>query len=561
MRDQLQAKPKLSSLLLLTIAVFITHWMAFLNEGIVAEDSGLLPQLLYSDWNAIMNMYSSAAVPVFTYYVWPMAFVKNIFLLKSVVIIGVYLIAVFSYLIALRSDFFTERESLVVGIFTQLLPIATVTTIFTYSTYFNAYALFLLATYLFLSLEWIAGSRHYLLRALAICVYFVAFTLNSLLVLYAAGFLLIYAARLKRTGRRIDNGRELISTFLAFCRDRADFAILPVIYWLFKGIFFKKTGLYNRYNSFDLDIESIFANGSKFIANGIIFPLEKSFSDWNLYVHLGAAFCSILFVVFFVFASRKSARNAQLDERSGHGFKIIGFGLFLLLCGTLPYILVGKSPEPGVLMRNGILMPLPLAVIAIGAWRAAKVRSATLLNEKVSIGLFLVLLTVFTGRWWESYVTWQARAAKDLAVSQYLVDNSEWSKYSVYWIKDNARVLGEASEYGFADYTYKFRTIWGGQTRMAFTPEHTEFFGIDTMPGVSPVHSKFPQRIAFFCDAWASAKDIDLSGPQAELEISTTQGSLNNASVAFGYLYFRFIEPSGLKGYLTKLVNVTLRAL
>ncbi|NNU67014.1 hypothetical protein FE844_000005 [Rhizobium indicum] len=52
-----------------------------------------------------------------------------------------------------------------------------------------------------------------------------------------------------------------------------------------------------------------------------------------------------------------------------------------------------------------------------------------------------------------------------------------------------------------------------------------------------------------------------MSGPQAELEITTTQRSWNDASIAFGYLYFRFIEPAGLKDYQAKLVKGKLRAL
>ncbi|MBA5804006.1 hypothetical protein [Rhizobium changzhiense] len=561
MRDQLQAKPKLSSLLLLTIAVLFTHWMAFFNEGIFAEDAGLFPTLIYNDWIAIADMFSSAGVHVFTYYVWPMAFAGNVFFLKSIVIVGVYFIALLSYLLASKSGFFSERESLVLAIFTQLLPIPTITVIFTYSIYFTAYALFLLATYMFLSIEWMRGRNHYLLRALAICVYFIAFTLNSLLVLYAAGFALVYAVWLKRTGRRVRHARELISTFSSFCLARADFTALPIVYWAYKVILYQKSGLYSNYNSFTLDVESIAKNSYQFVVNGIIFPLAKSFDGWNSYLYLGAAVCSILFVACFVFVNRGNARNAQIEEQSGDGFKIIGFGLFALLCGTLPYILVGKSPAPGVLMRNAMLMPLPLSVVGIGIWRAVKFRSTNLRSQGVAVALFVALLSVFTGRWWESYAAWQARAAKDLAVSQYLADHPEWSAFSVYWIADKFPMSPEVSEYGFADYTSKFRMLWGGQTRMAFTPGHISFFGIDTQPGVRPVHSKFPHRIAFFCNAWASAKDIDLSGPQAELEITTTQRSWNNASIAFGYLYFRFIEPTGLRDYQAKLAQVTLRAL
>ncbi|MBX4908350.1 MULTISPECIES: hypothetical protein [Rhizobium] len=561
MREQLQAKPKLSSLLLLTVAVLFTHWMAFVNEGIFAEDAGLFTTLIYNDWIAIAEMFSSAGVPVFTYYVWPMALAGNVLLLKSFVIIGVYIIAIFSYLLASKSGFLSERESLVLAIFTQLLPLPTVTVIFTYSIYFNAYALFLLATYLFLSIEWMHGRSHYLLRGLAICIYLMAFTLNSLLVLYAAGFVLVYAVWLRRTGRRVRNARELVSTFWSFCLARTDFTILPVMYWVYKVIFYQRSGLYSNYNSFTLGFESLAGNSYRFIVNGIIFPLARSLDDWNAYLYLGAAVCSILIVACFVFLNSGNARNAQLNERGNDGFKIIGFGVFLLLCGTVPYILVGKSPAPGVLMRNAMLMPLPMSVVGIGTWRVIKFRSTSLQSHRVAIVLFASLLTVFTGRWWESYAAWQARAAKDLAVSQYFADHPEWSAFSVYWIVDKLPLSSEVSEYGFADYTSKFRMLWGGQTRMAFTPAHISFFGVDTKPGVRPVHSNLPHRIAFFCNAWASARDIDLTGPQAELEIRTTQSSWNDASVAFGYLYYRFIEPRGLKNYLAELVNVTVRAL
>ncbi|MGO8535981.1 hypothetical protein ACC756_37535, partial [Rhizobium ruizarguesonis] len=96
---------KVSSLLLLTTAVLFNHWMAFFNEGIFAEYAGFFPTLIYTDWLAIADMFSSAGVPVFTYYVGPMAFAGNVVLLKSTVIIGVYFSAIFSYLLAAKSGF------------------------------------------------------------------------------------------------------------------------------------------------------------------------------------------------------------------------------------------------------------------------------------------------------------------------------------------------------------------------------------------------------------------------------------------------------------------------
>lgn len=565
MSDYIQRVPRVSSLVLLTISVLCTHWMAFLNEGIFAEDAGLFSSLFFRDWNAIMNMYSSAAVPMFTYYVWPLSYIPNVFLLKSVVIFGVYVAVIFSYLIALRCGFLNEREAFYIALFSNLLPITTVTVIITYSTYFNAYALFLVATYLFVSVERIHGGLHYLSRGASLFIYFVSFTLNSLLVLYAAAFLLAYLVHINEAGRQVGL-RGFRSTFFSFCRSKLDYATLPIVYWVHKGLYYEKTGLYKNYNSFDINLPSIAYNAYRFLVNGIIKPIAfrpiAIGFEFNFYVFFVVFVYSIFFVTLFFLLRTPPAENPDIDNRSlDGGLKIVSFGLFSLLCGTLPYILVGKSPELGVLMRNGILMPLPLAVIAVGVFRFLKRKTPSLQGKRASFVLLLVVLTLFTNRWWGSYAAWQARAAKDLAVSQYFIDNPQWSTFSNYWITDKFPMPGEASEYGFADYTSKFHIIWGGQTRMAFTPHHIEFFGIDSAPGVKPVHSTNPARIAFFCDAWASAKDIDLSGSQAELEISSKKNSWDNASLAYEYLYFRFIRPSELKAHLSGLVNVTLRAL
>ncbi|MBX4976101.1 hypothetical protein [Rhizobium lentis] len=567
MSKSVQRAPQMSSLVLLTISVLCTHWMAFVNEGIFAEDAGLFPSLFFKDWDAIMNMYSSAAVPMFTYYVWPLSYIPNVFLLKAIVIFGIYIAVIFSYLIGVKCGFLTEREAFYIALFSNLLPITTVTVIITYSTYFNAYALFLVATYLFISVERTRGSYYYLVRVASIFIYFVSFTLNSLLVLYAAAFILAFLIHVNQAARQVGNLRELIFTFLSFCRSKIDFTVLPIVYWLHKGLFYEKTGLYSNYNSFDLDIPSLANNSYRFLVNGIvgpigIWPVVIGFGDLNFYVISAVFVYSTIFVTLFFLLRTRNAENPDINNRKPDGgLKIISFGLFLLLCGTLPYILVGKSPELGVLMRNAILMPLPLAVIAVGVLQFLQRKAPSLQGKRTSFVLLLIVLTLFTNRWWESYAAWQARAAKDLAVSQYLIDNPQWSTFSNYWITDKFPMPGEASEYGFADYTSKFHIIWGGQTRMAFTPQHMEFFGIDSAPGVRPVHSTYPARIAFFCDAWASAKDIDLSGPQAELEISSKKSSWDNASLAYEYLYFRFIRPSELKTHLSGLVSVTLRAL
>jgi hypothetical protein len=509
-----------------------------------------------------MDMYSSAAVPVFSYFVWPLAFVVNIFLYKAVVILAVYFIAILAYLIALGSGYLSEKEALLVAIFSQLLPIATVTTIFTYSTYYNAFALFLLATYLFVWMETKRGFQHAFVRGLSLCIYFVAFTLNSLLVLYAGAFLLVYMVRLRIEDQHVCNRRFAVKSFKVFCKSRIDFTLLPIIYWAWKKIFTPKSGLYGSYNAFDLSPKHLVKNTYHFVADGFVLPLAKSIGSIHSYAMLVVTICSLLIVwVYLKFAGRSNqiTRNEPVND---HGsWKLVGFGFFLLVCGALPYILVGKSPMSGVLMRNAILMQLPLSVMLVGAWRVLQSRAITVAKTNVATVALLILFVLFISRWWENYAAWQARTAKDIAVTQYLTKNPQWANFSVYWIEDKFLLQGSDADYGFADYTAQFRMLWGGQTRMAFTPSHRDFFDVDSAPGVRPVHSNEPERISYFCNDWSSTRDIDLAGPQAVLDIKPGEGASTNEAIAFKYLYFRFIKPQGLQDYLAGLVTVNLREL
>ena len=372
--------------------------------------------------------------------------------------------------------------------------------------------------------------------------------------------MLVYMVRLRIMGQQLRHLKDIVDTFGEFCRTRFDFMLLPFFYWGWKKVFTPTKGLYSSYNAFDFAPRHFAKNAYHFIVDGFYSPLAKSFGPMNSYILLAVAIYSILsvwmFLKFDASANRLSEKE-RVDYRGGWG--LIGFGFLLLLCGTVPYILVGKSPAPGVLMRNAMLMPVPLSVMLVGTWRVLKSRAVGIANKNVATVVLLILFVPFTVRWWENYAAWQARAAKDVAVTQYLAENPQWANFSVYWIEDKFLLKGSEEEYGFHDYTARFRMLWGGQTRMAFTPSHSAFFGVDSPHGVIPVHSEFPERLSYFCNDWSSAKDIDLTGPQAELDITSGLGTWTNEAIAFEFLYFRFIKPHGLHDYLAKLVTVKLR--
>jgi len=555
-------RPRIFSLAAISIATLATHWMALINEGLVAEDWGLFPALLYKDWTSITDLLASTGMPVFSLYAWPMTLVVNVFLYKAIFFLAIYFIAVLAYLIGVRSGYLTDREALMVAIFSQLLPIATITTVFSYAMYFNAYVLFLWASYLFVGLETTRGIRHFTMRGVSLGLYFLAFSLNSLLVLYGGAFVLVYLVRLRMGGRQVRHLREVLDTFIGFCKTRIDFMLFPFLYWAWKRIFTPRSGQYSNYNTLEFVPGRIAMDAYHFVADGFVIPLAKSFGPTNPYMLLAAAIYVALFVWMVLKFSARTNRPSDTERVEGRSaWAMVGFGFLLFLGGAAPYILVGKSPEPGVLMRNAMLIPLPLSVMLVGTWRVLKSKLVGIVTDNAATVALLILLVPFTVRWWDNYAAWQARTAKDIAITQYLAENPQWANFSVYWIEDKFPLKGSDDEHGFQEYTARFRMLWGGQTRMAFTPPHEAFFGIDSPRGVRPVHSKFPERLSYFCSNWSSSRNIDLTGPQAELGIAPGPNASTNEAIAFDFLYFRFIKPDGLHDYLGKLAGVTLRPL
>lgn len=546
------SEPKIAHFVYLALLGLATHWMLLLNDSLYAEDWGLFPALKYGDWNAIVDMFSSAGVPTSILYVLPLSLFVNVLFYKAVNFILILASSALSYLIAVESRLVSPGQAFWMSALFVLAPIYKVYVVFTYYYYFIAYVLFLLATYTALRMYSAPAWWRRLLRVTAIILYVLAFNINSLLVFYFPALAVLMLAEQHRAeaGAMPTNG--LIRSSGVFVGRHIDFMLLPFAYWLAKKLFTPTYGIYSSYNAFEIHVGSLLGNFSNFLRNGLISPLAPS-------IVAAVAVCAILNVagrVRWKEWHNVGAGEAHAEPAHDNSGKILLFGVAALLAGVIPYCAVGKSPEPGVLMRHALLVPLPVGIVLVGLWGLFR-RWATLnrLSAAILIAVFVVPLEV---GWWRSYAAWEARSAKDSAITMYIEQHPQWSHYAVYWVQDKDPIRGADNEYGFQEFTARFRMIWGGQTRMAFTPAHIGFFGVESPPGVSPVKARM-DTIRKFCISWSSAKDIDLTGNQAILSIRPGAAAAStNAELAAKYMYYRFLAPGQLDNFLRSVAEVTL---
>jgi hypothetical protein len=550
-------RARLFDILGLVVITLLTHWMLLVNEGIYAEDWGLFPALKYSDWDAFKDVFWSSGVPTSILYFWPLSLFVNTLFFKAINFSLIILGSIFVYLIGLKTRFLNRSEAFWIAVLCIVLPIYKVYVISTYYYYIAAYVVFLSATYVYLKMNSAShGWSRLLLRIVSLFLYAFSFNISSLLVFYFSALALFYAVYRQSKQAASTDFSLIFKDIIGFIKSNLDFFVLPFVYWIAKQIFTPTSGLYSNYNGFNISFASFTKHVVAFIINGVWMPISDS-----LFLLLIISAGIVIVCAFLPKGVRRSVVALKSDgiRDSRRSRQILIFGILLLFAAIFPYALVGKAPEPGVLMRHALLISLPMGVILVGLY--GLLRERLKVNRKIAYSLVGIFIVCLQFGWWQSYIPWQARWVKDQSVTLYLESNPNWSNYDIYWIEDKFLIDGVSNEYGFADYTARFRMLWGGQTRMAFTPEHEKFFGVESARGEKPVKVQYMERIRYFCNSWASAKDIDLVGSQAVLKIEPGEAQISNLKLAVSYWYYRFFKPANLQSFLHSVVKVSLTAL
>lgn len=213
---------------------------------------------------------------------------------------------------------------------------------FCLSHYFASHLLFYLGFWL--TARYFRSHRM-ILRPLALIIFFLSFFTPSFLVFYAV--VLFYVAYADGGGP-LTVRKSVRSVFR-----HADFALLPVVFWIARKLFFMPSGWRQNYN--EVSFASLL-HSPALMLEGAVAMAQGTF-QYSVDALRADAFVAVIAVAIVFLWLAKAMTRPGKGARSDAAFFF--FGVFVFFLGLFPYAAVGKSPDflAGA-SRHALLLPL-----------------------------------------------------------------------------------------------------------------------------------------------------------------------------------------------------------
>ncbi|MFT7003440.1 MAG: hypothetical protein ACJAWW_000787 [Sulfurimonas sp.] len=257
------------------------------------------------------------------------------------------------------------------------------------------------------------------LRLIVLIVFFTSFSTNSILVFYFSIFFYIYYFKFNFSHTKY------ISKIKIIIIKYWDFILLPFIYFIYKSIYLKPTGLYEGYNSISISnvlnaIKILFLN----VDNSFIQVIYKSIYSTS------AAWIYIFILLFFIVRKR----NDILITEKNNIFFFVGIVLFFL--AIFPYAMVSKNAEfESWNSRFQILTPLGLSFILY--FGLISLKKLSYFNNKVLLIIIWLLIFSFVSK----NISFQYEALKDhfysVSIGENIRDNQQIKENTTFIVNNN----------------------------------------------------------------------------------------------------------------------------
>jgi len=522
----------------IALAVFFTHGLLLLNDGIYWDDwlwlkaDGLsLNREAIDKTAAQMGAMPNSMIPL-----WLSQWLGY----RQVAFLSILAIGLLTYAVASRTKLLSRCEGFLLALITLTYPAFQTWIVFATTRYIFCLAMFLLACLLALKAEELRGARHVTLRVLALMSFFLSFDLNSLLCFYL-GFVLVMIFL-----HRTENPGEPYRNTLYFLLRKPDYMILPIIFWIIKKVFYPVSGLYANYNNFRLEPRSIAECLLKFIYHGVLQQFHEAFR-----LLIGMPLIWIAALLLVIGASRMSDKLRGRDESAafcGHGnpWGLALFGAVLYLLASAPYIAVGLSPSVhGWKTRHALLIGIPVGLLLLSIVRLV-FRSSSGLKRILRLVFITTIVSAFFLSTLSAYLSWQARWVRDRSLMIHLAGMTQGRENSFFLIDDQYRLGGEKI-YGFYEWTTIFKKVWGNERRL----------GVDQ--GIYVPNSLFdPRKYPRVTER--NLSEFDPYGCQAILHIRRGSGSTDEPRLVARYYYYKYLgsSPQKLRSFLESITDVSI---
>lgn len=327
-------------LLLFVIYAFAFGLMLLNTKGYYWDDWGLIGDFSFDDMN---QQFLQNGNVWYGYFEWIFISLQpyGIVLFRFFTFFSFFVCGLCVYHIAKSLNILKTYELFFIVVFFLLLPFNTISrNALINAPYTLCYLLFFLAFFLVS----VKSTQHILSRILTLALFFISFTMNSLLIFYILPLVYMLYTHKAYTSFK--------SLWLWIIR-HFDFLILPIVFYAIKIIFFKPYGLYEGYNA--VSVSGFFKAFIKVPIFSFSHLLHTSF------LLLGSLCVIALIFGAFVFIYR--LRHKLLAKRDILG---VGLGFIIMWTGMFSYVVVFKYSAFGNLEdRFSILESLGAGIIIV----------------------------------------------------------------------------------------------------------------------------------------------------------------------------------------------------
>lgn len=526
---------------IIAVVALIVQGPILLMDGIYWDGWLIYTYLAEKNWNNIIAMFIESGSPTTLYLHWFMGYLPNIILgYRLLAFVSIACSGLLVYLIGNEIKWVNSTENLWIALLSLAYPANQVAFEVINAPSVFYLCLFYSACLLALRAERVVGFGHYGLRASAVLLFLISFTVNSLLVFYF-GFLLLLVLVVRRLQSR--SLREIITRFLPH---HLDYILLPFLYWIAKDIFFPPYGQYAYYNQFQLSIDLLIANTRAFLINSIYEQFNTiwhSLAGHPLFWLLAIAFTTLMYLTF-----RGDTRSGSAQPTVRSSFALLLVGIFFLVLSIFPYVVVGLSPSGrNFTTRHALLIGLPVGIMLVALtgilFTRASMRAVKfVILSMLCLGFGMVMIG--------NYIDWQNRWVKDLSVITHLSISEKATPFSVFVIEDHLPIPG-THDYRVYDYSSMFNQVWGHHARIGFERGSRDMGGVyKWLESLSPELKK-----SFLLE------NLDPLGCQAALTIEPGPQWRQGYELTLNYFVYRFFYPKQLRDFLLGVTHVTLTPL
>lgn len=191
-------------------------------------------------------------------------------------------------------------------------------------------------------------------RILALILFTLSFSTNSVLVFYFIIFIFLYYFHFNSFNGIL----EFIKNMLLISKKYIDFLLIPFLYYIYKSIYMVPWGLYEGYNGISL-LKML--NPIKYFES-----IGRNFFD-PIFSSLQETSSIIVFLIFFIYIIdifKKNKHLNMIEDEKNKKLLLFVIGFIMFIFATMPYIAVDKMPKMGFSdSRFQILLPLGFSIL------------------------------------------------------------------------------------------------------------------------------------------------------------------------------------------------------